>query len=175
MRRSVSTLAGLACLLAALTGRAAAPEVITDPAAPLVKQLELRFASSLAAARTGDPDAYWSHRTVASRSRPPMLDSMRLKMLAELLPPLDTLQFVRLDSTGKMARALYRWRKQDAAQYTVIVYRIEQGEWKIDDFSVRRSGMPAPPKQTLSESDPPLPQRSEAATVPAPSLEAPRL
>jgi hypothetical protein len=110
---------------------------------------------------------------VASRSRPPALDSVRLKMLAELLPALDTLQFVRLDATGKMARALYRWRKQDAAQYTVIVYRLEQGEWKIDDFSVRRSGMAAPPQRTLSEAS--LPQRSQAATVPAPSLEAPRL
>jgi hypothetical protein len=173
LKRIVAASAGLTCLLAALAGLAAAPEVITDPAAPLVRQLELRFASSLAAARSGDPDAYWSHRTAASRSRPPMLDSIRLKMLAELLPPLDTLQFVRLDSTGKMARALYRWRKQDAAQYTVVVYRVEQGEWKIDDFSVRRSGMPAPAKQTQSE--PPLPQPTEAATVPAPSLEAPHL
>ena len=80
---------------------------------------------------------------------------------------------MRLDSTGKMARALYRWRKQDAAQYTVIVYRVEQGEWKIDDFTVKRSGMPAPARQTLSEAA--APQRDETATVPAPSLEAPRL
>jgi hypothetical protein len=173
MKRIVSASAGLACLLAGLTGLAAAPEAITDPAAPLVKQLEMRFASSLAAARNGDVDAYWGHRTAASRSRPPALDSMRLKMLAEILPPLDTLQFVRLDSTGKIARALYRWRKQDTAQYTVIVYRVEQGEWKIDDFNVRRSGMAAPPTRTLSEASPL--QRSETATVPAPSLEAPRL
>ena len=173
MQRFASTLAGLTCLLAAVAGQAAAPEVITDPSAPLVKKLELRFASSLAAARSGDEDAYWSHRTVASRSRPPALDSARLKLLAELLPALDTLQFVRLDSTGSVARALYRWRKQDAAQYTVVVYRVEQGEWKIDDFSVKRSGMPAPARQTLSEAT--LPERSEAATVPAPSLEAPRL
>ena len=173
MKRMVSASAGLACLLVALTGLPAAPETVTNPDAPLVKELEMRFASSLAAARNGDEDAYWGHRTAASRNRPPALDSMRLKMLAELLPPLDTLQFVRLDSTGKVARALYRWRKQDAAQYTVIVYRVEQGEWKIDDFTVRRSGMPAPAKQTLSEVA--APQGSETATVPAPSLEAPRL
>jgi hypothetical protein len=173
MQRSVFALAALACLLTALTGRAAAPEVITDPAAPLVKHLEMRFASSLAAARNGDEGAYWSHRTAASRSRPPALDSMRLKMLADLLPALDTLQFVRLDSTANVARALYRWRKQDTAQYTVVVYRVEQGEWKVDDFSVRRTGLPAPAKQALSEG--PQPERSEAATVPAPSLEAPRL
>ena len=172
MQRFASALAGLACLLAALTGMAAAPEIITDPSAPLVKKLEMRFASSLAAARNGDQEAYWSHRTVASRSRPPALDSTRLKMLAELLPGLDTLQFVRLDSTGSVARALYRWRKQDAAQYTVVVYRVEQGEWKVDDFSVKRSGMPAPARQTLSEAV--LPEGSQA-TVPAPSLEAPRL
>jgi hypothetical protein len=172
MQRFVSALTGLACLLAGLTGRAAAPEVITDPSAPLVKKLEMRFASSLAAARNGDEEAYWSHRTAASRSRPPALDSTRLKMLAELLPGLDTLQFVRLDSTGSVARALYRWRKHDTAQYTVVVYRVEQGEWKVDDFSVKRSGMPAPARQTLSEAV--LPEPSQA-TVPAPSLEAPRL
>jgi hypothetical protein len=174
MKRIVSASAGLACLLAALVGLAAVPETITDPAAPLVKQLELRFASSLAAARSGEVDAYWNHRTAASRNRPPALDGPRLKMLAELLPALDTLQFVRLDSTGKVARALYRWRKQDTAQYTVIVFRFEQNEWKIDDFSVRRSGVAAPPRRTLSDAE--TSQRSEAAaTVPAPSLEAPRL
>ena len=173
MQRLASGLAGLACLVAALTAMAAAPEVITDPSAPLVKKLEMRFASSLAAARNGDADAYWSHRTAASRSRPPALDSVRLKMLADLLPALDTLQFVRLDATGNVARALYRWRKQDAAQYTVVVYRVEQGDWKIDDFSVKRSGMSAPPRQTLSEAG--LPERSEASTTPAASLEAPRL
>ena len=37
MKRIVSASAGLACLLAALTGLAAAPEAITDPDAPLVK------------------------------------------------------------------------------------------------------------------------------------------
>jgi hypothetical protein len=173
MKRIVSASAGLACLLVALTGLPAAPETVTNPDAPLVKELEMRFASSLAAARNGDEDAYWGYRTAASRNRPPALDSMRLKMLAELLPPLDALQFVRLDSTGKMARALYRWRKRDAAQYTVIVYRVEQGEWKIDDFAVKRSGMAPPPRQTLSEVA--APQRDETATVPAPSLEAPRL
>lgn len=173
MKHIVSASAGLVCLLMALTGLTAAPEVITNPDAPLVKDLETRFANSMAAARNGDEDAYWGHRTAASRGRPPALDSVRLKMLADLLPPLDTLQFVRLDSTGKMARALYRWRKQDAAQYTVILYRVEQGEWKIDDFTVRRSGMPAAGKQTLSEAA--APHSGETATVPAPSLEAPRL
>jgi hypothetical protein len=171
MKRSVSASAGLTCLL--LAGPAAAVEPITDPAAPLVRQLELRFASSLAAARSGDLDAYWAYRTAASRSRPPSLDSARLKLLAELLPPLETLKFVRLDSSGKVARALYRWRKSDVAQYTVIVYRVEQGEWKIDDFNVRRSGMAAPQTQRSAEAIPQ--QRSEAPTVPAPSLEAPRL
>jgi hypothetical protein len=173
MKRIVSVTAGVACLLAALTGLAATPEAITDPQAPLVKQLETRFAGSLDAAREGDLEAYWSHRTAASRSRPPALDSVRLKLLAELLPPLDTLQFVRLDANGKVARALYRWRKQDAAQYTVIVYRVEQGEWKIDDFNVRRSGTAPPERRTLSQAAP-QPQPVETATVPAPSLEAPR-
>ena len=173
MKRIIAASAALTGLLAGPAGLAGAPEAITDPAAPLVRQLELRFASSLAAARTGDLDAYWGHRTAASRGRPPALDSTRLKLLAELLPPLDTLQFVRLDATGTMARALYRWRKSDVAQYTVIVYRVEQGEWRIDDFNVRRSGTAAPPREAVP--DPILPQPSETATVPAPSLEAPRL
>ena len=30
-------------------------------------------------------------------------------------------------------------RKDDVAQYSVIVFRMEQGEWKLDDVSVRRS------------------------------------
>ena len=144
MSRSTALCAGL--LLLALAVAAAAAQdasVVSDRGAPLVRELEARYGQSMQAARRGDLEAYWRLRTAASRTRPPALDSARLRMLADLLPPLESLIFVRLDTTGKMARALYRWRKEDVAQYSVIVYRMEQGEWKLDDFSVRRSSAAA--------------------------------
>ena len=113
---------------------------ISDRGAPLVRELEARYNQSMQAARRGDVDAYWGMRTASSRNRPPLLDAARLRLLADLLPPLETLHFVRLDATGKTARALYRWRKEDVAQYSVITYRMEAGAWKIDDVSVRRNG-----------------------------------
>jgi hypothetical protein len=119
---------------------AADANTISDRSAPLVRELEARYNQSMQAARRGDADAYWSMRTASSRGRPPLLDAARLRLLADLLPPLETLHFVRLDATGKTARALYRWRKQDVAQYSVITYRMEAGDWKIDDITVRRNG-----------------------------------
>ena len=119
---------------------APAADTISDRSAPLVRELEARYNQSMQAARRGDVDAYWRMRTASSRSRPPLLDAARLRLLADLLPPLETLHFVRLDATGKTARTLYRWRKEDVAQYSVITYRMEAGAWKIDDVSVRRNG-----------------------------------
>lgn len=116
---------------------------LSERSAPLVRELEARYKQSMQAARRGDAEAYWSMRTAASRSRPPRLDAARLRLLADLLPPLEALHFVRLDATDKTARALYRWRKEDVAQYSVITYRMEAGEWKIDDVAVRRSGSAA--------------------------------
>lgn len=172
MKRGASLCAVLTCLLVGGPGLAATPTTITDRNAPLVKQLELRYDRSIATARSGDLNAYWTHRTAASRTRPPALDSERLRLLAQLLPPLERLQFVRLDATAQTARALYRWRRQDVVQYTVIVYRVEQGEWKIDDFSVKRSGAPS---ADATRAETLLRQRSEEVAAPAQSLEGPRL
>ena len=144
MRRFAWTGASLAWLLAAPGALAETSTTITSPSAPLVKQLEACYANSIAVARTGDLDAYWRTRTAAAKTRPPALDTTRLRLLADLLPPLDSQQFVRLDTTGKMARALYRWRKEDVAQFTVVVYRMEGGEWKLDEFNVKRLGLNAP-------------------------------
>jgi hypothetical protein len=163
----------LLCLLSGSMARAASPVTITDPAAPLVKQLELRYARSIAIARTGDVEAYFAHRTAASRKRPPALDSARLKLLADLLPPLEMMQFVRLDSTATTARALYRWRRQDVAQYTIIVFRIEKGDWKIDDFSVRRSGLAGEAERGRPPAA--VPRRNETPPSPALALDGPRL
>ncbi|HEY7760229.1 MAG TPA: hypothetical protein VIA64_12500 [Burkholderiales bacterium] len=140
---------------------------LSERSAPLVRELEARYKESMQAARRGDADAYWSTRTAASRSRPPRLDAARLRLLADLLPPLEALHFVRLDTTGKTARALYRWRKEDVAQYSVITYRMEGGEWKVDDVSVRRTGsiagapvVSAPPSEPASARALPTPGAS---------------
>lgn len=105
----------------------------------LVRNLEARYAQCMQAARRGDVAGYWRLRTDASRTRQPELDADRVRLLAQVLPPLETLEFVRLDASTKTARSLYRWRKSDVAQYSVLVFRQEQGEWKLDDVSVRRS------------------------------------
>jgi hypothetical protein len=136
--------------LLAFGAMAETPSAITNPSAPLVKQLEACYARSIGVARTGDLDAYWRTRTTASKTRPPALDSTRLRLLADLLPPLQSLQFVRLDTSGKTARALYRWRKEDSAQFTVVVYRMEDGDWKVDDFTVKR-GLSTPDSALLPQ------------------------
>jgi hypothetical protein len=138
-------------LLLASGAMAENPSAITNPSAPLVKQLEACYAKSIGVARTGDLDAYWRTRTAAAKTRPPGLDSTRLRLLADLLPPLENLQFVRLDTAGKTARALYRWRKEDTAQFTVVVYRMEAGEWKVDDFTVKRLGSNTPDSGVLPQ------------------------
>jgi hypothetical protein len=143
MSRIALLCAGLLLWLNSGPAPAADADIISERDAPLVRELEARYNQSMQAARRGDVNAYWSMRTASSRSRPPLLDAARLRLLADLLPPLETLHFVRLDATEKTARALYRWRKEDVAQYSVITYRREAGEWKIDDLTVRRTGSAA--------------------------------
>jgi hypothetical protein len=128
--------------MAVLTSQAAwaqSPRAEAQAEQALQRELETRYAHCMLAARRGDIEGYWRLRTEASRRRPPTFDAGRIRLLAELLPSLETLQFVRLDASGKTARMLYRWRNDEVAQYSVIVYRMERGEWKLDDVSVRRS------------------------------------
>src|SRR5688572_11935296 len=58
------------------------------------RDLETRYAQCMQAARSGDIERYWRLRSEASRRRPPELDASRIRLLAELLPALDALQFV---------------------------------------------------------------------------------
>jgi hypothetical protein len=142
MIRASMLVAGVLLAQVALAGNRATPApAAATPASDeaLLRDLESRYEQCMDAARRGDMEAYLRLRTDASRNRPPALDADRIRLLAGLLPPLSTLEFVRLDANDKTARALYRWRKADVAQYSVLVYRVERGEWKLDDFSVRRS------------------------------------
>jgi hypothetical protein len=134
-------------VVALLAAEAASAQDQRSPSkteAALLRELEARYAQCMDAARRGDLPAYWRLRTAASRTRPPVLDAGRIRLLAELLPPLQSLEFVRLDANPKTARTLYRWRTEDVAQYSVVVYRLEQGAWKLDDVSVRRSVAKSP-------------------------------
>jgi hypothetical protein len=139
--------------------------------AALLHELESRYAQCMQAARRGDVEAYWSLRTAAARSRPPALDAQRIRLLADLLPPLETLQFVRLDASERTARTLYRWRKDDVAQFSVVVYRLEQGEWKVDDVAVRRTGSAGTSKAAprLPAQPPAAPVQADATTLPSES------
>jgi hypothetical protein len=126
-------------ILLSQTAGAQTPRSEAKAEQALQHELEGRYAHCMLAARRGDVEGYWRLRTEASRHRPPALDVGRIRLLAELLPPLEALQFVRLDASGRTARMLYRWRNDEVAQYSIIVYRMERGEWKLDDVSVRRS------------------------------------
>jgi spore coat polysaccharide biosynthesis protein SpsF (cytidylyltransferase family) len=68
-----------------------------------------------------------------------------------MLPPLGSLQFVRMDSSRSMARALYRWPREDMVRYTVIVYRNEEGEWKIDSIVVKTDIVSDPRQAQIME------------------------
>ena len=127
----------LLCLLLCEEAAAEPSKQINKRADPLVRTLETLYTKSMEVALTGDVDAYWRFRTVSSRERPPMLNRERLPLLARMLPALESLQFVRLDTARGMARALYRWPREDMIRYTVIVYRTEGADWKIDSIVVK--------------------------------------
>ena len=120
------------------------PKQIDQRADPLVHSLEVLYARSMEVALTGDLDAYWRFRTAASRNRPPTLTRERLPLFARMLPPLESLSFVRLDGNGKTARALYRWPRSDMTRYTVIVYLVEQDTWRIDSILVKTDPVSSP-------------------------------
>jgi hypothetical protein len=149
--RGLILLHALALLLAWGTGRAESPKQINQQADPLVRTLEALYARSMEVALTGDLDAYWRLRTAASRTRPPTLTSERLPLFARMLPPLESLSFVRLDGNGKMARALYRWPRADVTRYTVIVYLVEQDAWRIDSILVKTDPVSNPHEAEMME------------------------
>jgi hypothetical protein len=117
----------------------------------LVRSLEALYAKSMEVARSGDLDAYWRWRTASSRERPPRLTRTLLPLFADLLPPLPNLRFVRMDITAQIARALYKWPREDMARYTVVVYRIEDGQWKIESITVRTDAIANPQEQVLAQ------------------------
>jgi hypothetical protein len=124
------------CALAAAT-LAHAVTTITNQRDPLVQQLEARYRESLEVASRGDVENYRKYRTAAPSRLSVPSNSEVLKMFSGMLPPLDTMDFVRVDSSGQLARALYRWRRTDVTRFTTIVFRLEQGEWKIYDLAVK--------------------------------------
>ena len=137
MGRTRKLIAAFVLLLVPAVALAQVSRQITKRSDPLVRSLEALYAESMQVARTGDLDAYWRLRTTGSKDRPPHLTRELLPLFATMLPPLDTLNFVRIDSSGATARALYRWPRNDMARYTVIVYRIEDKAWKIDSILVK--------------------------------------
>ena len=137
---------------------------ITKQADPLVRALEGIYAKSMQVAESGDLDTYWQFRTLASKERPPYLTKALLPLFAQMLPPLETLQFVRMDATPATARSLYRWPRGDVARYTVIVYRIEQGDWRIDSVQVKTDAVANTPEAKPTEAIPPRQRRPGASS-----------
>ena len=78
-----------------------------------------------------------------------------------MLPALESLNFVRLDTTGKMARALYRWPRTDMTRYTEIVYLMERDTWKIDSILVKTDPVSNPREAEMVEK---LRQRAQETT-----------
>ena len=137
-------------VLAAPAGAESARQIKKQDDA-LVRSLEALYAKAMQVARSGDLDAYWRWRTSSSRDRPPRLTRPLLPLFAGMLPALGTLQFVRMDTNSQTARALYKWPREDVARYTVVVYRVEDGEWKIDSITVRTDAVSNPQEQLLAQ------------------------
>jgi hypothetical protein len=135
--RGLTLLPALLFLLLCAEAAAEPSRSITKRDDPLVRTLEAVYAKSMEVALTGNIDAYWRFRTAASRERPPQLTAERLPLFAQMLPPLSALKFVRTDVTRGMARSLYRWPRDDMVRYTIVVYRTEPTDWKIDSIVVK--------------------------------------
>jgi len=149
--RSLYLLAIAWLLILPTSTHAESPRHIKKQDDALVRSLEALYAKSMQTARAGDLDGYWQWRTAASRDRPPHLTKPMLPVFADMLPALQTLQFVRMDTTPQMARALYKWPREDVARYTVVVYRIEDGDWKIDSIHVRTDNIASAQEQQLAQ------------------------
>jgi hypothetical protein len=138
MHRAFAILLSL-CTFAA-SASAQAVTTITNRQDPLVQHLETRYRESVEVAARGDIETYRKYRTSARSRLSVPTNGEVLKMFSGMLPPLDTMDFVRVDSSGQLARALYRWRRADVTRFTTIVFRMEEGEWKIYDLAVKGGG-----------------------------------
>lgn len=161
MVKGAILLHAIVALFAYQTCMAQSPKQINQRTDPLVRSLEQLYAKSMEVALSGDFEAYWGLRTAASRNRPPTLTREHLPLFARMLPALESLNFVRLDTTGKMARALYRWPRTDMTRYTEIVYLMERDTWKIDSILVKTDPVSNPREAEMVEK---LRQRAQETT-----------
>jgi hypothetical protein len=109
----------------------AAPEKITDPQHPLVRELATIYKNYLAVARQGNLNAVLTFVSadLVKRSKEMTPELLRV-MAAEELDPRQA-QFVQVDSTPPTARLVYQQLAPAAKVYQAVIFKREQGVWKI--------------------------------------------
>lgn len=109
----------------------AAPEKITDPQHPLVRELATIYKDYLAVARQGSLNAVLTFVSaeLVKRSKEITPELLRI-MAAEELDPRQA-QFVQVDATPQTARLVYQQLAPEAKVYQAIIFKRERGAWKI--------------------------------------------
>jgi hypothetical protein len=104
---------------------------ITDSNHPLVRVLEAQYVKLLEAGRRGDLKAYRALRTAEFAKKSEGVTSEQLKKTTERDFEPKAFQLARADSTGEAARAVYLRAGPDKNQWEVVMFRREDGQWKI--------------------------------------------
>ena len=131
MNRITNTII-LALMLLAGSAFAQSPTYTTNPNDPFVKLLEGQYLRYIDAGTRGDVKAYLKTRSSEMAKRMADVSSESLKRMAPMdLNPIES-QFVRLDSSGMVARLIYQQLGTEKSQWDAIVFIKEGGEWRID-------------------------------------------
>lgn len=108
------------------------PTYTENPNDAFVKLLEGQYLRYIDAGTRGDVNAYLKTRGIETVKKMAAVSPNSLKRMAvmDLIP--SESQFVRLDSSGIVARLIYQKLSAEKSQWDAIVFVKEDGEWKID-------------------------------------------
>jgi hypothetical protein len=142
----------MATMSLGVSALAQSPNHTTNPNDPFVKLLEGQYLRYIDAGTRGDVNAYLKTRSSEKAKKMASVGPESLKRMAIMdLNPKES-QFVRLDTSGTVARLIYQQRGTEKSQWDAIVFIKKDGEWKIDRLaSVLYAGAKAKDSGGLEE------------------------
>jgi hypothetical protein len=131
MNRRIALLCLAALAAAATNALAQTATNVIDPGHPVVRSLEAQYVKLLDAGRRGDVKAYLALRTEEfARKMEKVTPEQLRKSAAKDFDP-KAFKFIRADASGASARVFYCRVGPDRNQWEAVMYRSENGQWKI--------------------------------------------
>lgn len=116
------------------TAFAQQPANTVDANSPFAELLASQYQKYRKAGAVGDVPAYLKSRSALAAKEMQKVSSAKLKAYAET--DFDPAQYklLRVEARSKSARAIWEKKAKDMVTYQLVMFRLEDGEWKIGEI-----------------------------------------